>query len=256
MINNTVNATIEKIKELSDVSNADFSNVGNLAYRLGMIYEICSNAISESKEEVKSVVEETKKEEKSFQEYCEELKNSCTDEDEQMVKLLERNGSHMNLKFVIHDRWPNKSYAKTVTDILASHNICTMNDLIQIFDNPDNLRMLRYPGSVNKDDLNKFNKDIFPIYKLSASDKEKFDNIYCTANEYKDKDQVAILYNFVNEESARICNALYRYANICNVNQLYFYLSTHKLSDFKKIRGIGHVPDSVNRMYYYIHKEK
>lgn len=259
--NNMPKSIIEQIKELSDILNG--MSYEKAMYNLGMIHGLAlsyKEPESVKMESPKQVVKvEEPKKTMTIQDYADSLKD---DHDKRLISLLERRGSHMNLKMEIASRWPNKSYGKTVYDILSSTGICTMSDFMTILDNPNNLGMLKYTGSVNKDDLKEFNK-IFPIFKLNSEDRTKLYNLYETANEQsagingnlKPHNAYDVMNKFIGASSKRHVNSLLR-NNINNVNQLYFYLSHHKIDEFKDLHGIGRVTESELWLYNYINNKE
>ena len=263
--------TLEQIKKLTDVNS--LNDQTDLIFKLGQIRGICDQAIADRKHEIRIsdeaqqhvlqeqkgrhelfdiVMESKEKSEKTFAEVCKEVmpEEPCTDDDEKVIKLLERNGSHMNLKFEIGSRFPNKKYAKTVVDLLAKDGICTMQDLMEIFDDPEKLRMIKYYQSAKKDDLKKLN-EIFPVFELGDSTCAKIAALYETANENKDKTGQDILTDFIGESTVRHRNAIMRFG-ILNTNQLYYYLSHHTMKEYKQIRNVGIVPGNVYWLYFHI----
>ncbi len=192
---------------------------------------------------------------KTFAEQCQEImpEKPCTDDDARLIELLERRGSHMNLKMEISHRWANNSYAKTVYNLLAKHDISTMADLMGLLDDPDIRDLINYRDSRKKDEINKL-KSKFPIFDLTWQDCQKIVAIYDTANDRKDNTARDILIDFIDMPKPQVqANALIR-NGICNVNQLYFWLSKHTLKDYTNFSGIGSVPGNVRWMYDYIVK--
>ena len=246
--------TLEQIKKLTDLNS--LNDQTDLIFKLVQIRGICDQAIAESNNNKVSLneleKEYVKNDVKTFAEVCKEVmpEEPCTDDDEKVIKLLERNGSHMNLKFEIGSRFPNKKYAKTVVDLLAKDGICTMQDLMEIFDDPEKLKMIKYYQSTNKDNLKKLN-EIFPVFELGDSTCAKIASLYETANENKGKTGQDILTDFVGNNTVRHRNAIMRFG-ILNMNQLYYYLSHHTMKEYKQIRNVGVVPENVEWLYYHI----
>ena len=194
---------------------------------------------------------------KTFAEKCKEIipeDKPCTDDDEKIIKLLERNGSHMNLKFELSQRFPNKQYAKTVYNLLAKDGICTMQDLMEIFDDYEKLHIIKYYQSAKKDDLKKLN-EIFPVFELGDITCNKIAAMYEAANEYHGRTGGDILTNFIGDKLVRHRNAIMRFG-ILNMNQLYYYFGHHTLKEYKGIRNVGVVPDNVLWLYNYINNTR
>ena len=249
--------TLEQIKKLTDLNS--LNDQTDLIFKLGQIRGICDQAIADNKHKEPVFVKadnivhiDTDNTEKTFAEVCKEVmpEEPCTDDDEKVIKLLERNGSHMNLKFEIGSRFPNKKYAKTVIDLLAKDGICTMQDLMEIFDDPEKLKMIKYYQSANKDNLKKLN-EIFPVFELGDSTCAKIAALYETANENKGRTGQDILTDFIGNSTIRHRNAIMRFG-ILNTNQLYYYLSHHTMKEYKQIRNVGIVPENVEWLYYHI----
>lgn len=267
--------TVEQIKKLTYVK--DLKDGNELIFRLGQIRGICDQILAEhayiendkkattevlvdvaSMHPFNGLVSDTK----TFAEKCKEIipeEKPCTDDDTKVIQLLERRGEHMNLKFEINRRWVNSKYAKMVYDLLSKHGICTMADLMSFLDDPYIRDLVYYRESRKRDETKKL-VDRFPIFDLSGEDCRKVVNIYDTANDKlvkdgKSKNAETVLTEFLNMPSVRHRNAVIR-SGITNVNALYFWLSHHTLKDYKNIRGLAEIPDSVHWLYIYIHKEE
>lgn len=129
--------TIEQIKKLTNVN--DLNNNAELIFKLGQIRGICDQILAENayiqsdKKATVEVFERLVSDNKTFAEKCKEIipeDKPCTDDDEKIIKLLERNGSHMNLKFELSQRFPNSQNAKVIYGLLTKEGICTMQDLM------------------------------------------------------------------------------------------------------------------------------
>ena len=251
--------TVEYIKKLTNVNN--LNNNAELIFKLGQIRGVCDQILAENayierdKKATAEVIEHMVSDNKTFAEKCKEIipeDKPCTDDDEKIIKLLERNGSHMNLKFELSQRFPNKQYAKTVYNLLAKDGICTMQDLMEIFDDYEKLHLIKYYQSAKKDDLKKLN-EIFPVFELGDITCNKIAAMYEAANEYHGKTAGDILTDFVGPVRHR--NAIMRFG-ILNMNQLYYYCGHHTLKEYRGIRNVGIIPDNVLWLYNYIHKDE
>jgi hypothetical protein len=263
---NNFNEFIEKIKNISVLSENDNKN----AYKLGVIHGMCEHyLVNDIKEEVKCneieiPVEENEK--ISFEEYCQQEITKENNIDKWIPSVLERRGNHMNLNFEVSARWNNPANKKMIIRLLNTKGICNMHDFMTIFDNPINLNTLRYTQSANKDDQKKLNK-IFPLFELSDSDKKQLASLYFTANDYPEngefKGMSSELYfqkfltpdDVTSPYSKRYLNAFIR-NGIINVNQLYFFLKNHDVKELKKMRGIGHISENVETMCLKIKEDK
>lgn len=290
---NKADNVIKQIRNYANVELKDLNPLV-LAYRLGSINALCEDYFQTPMEKEEPVVDvsafhpfelsaddyrnlwdsvsltakdakkqtETVKEtdpdlgvEKTFAEQCQEIipEKPCTDDDTRLIELLERRGSHMNLKMEISHRWVNSGYAKTVYNLLAKYDIATMSDLMELLDDPEIRDLINYRDSRKKDEINKL-KGKFPIFDLTSQDCQKIVAIYDTANDSKDKTAKDILVDFIDMPRSKVqANALVR-DGICNVNQLYFWLSRHTLKDYTNLKRVGSVPDNVRWMYDYIVK--
>lgn len=112
------------------------------------------------------------------------------------------------------------------------------------------MQIIKYYQSAKKDDLKKLN-EIFPVFELGATTCNKIAAMYEAANEYHGKTAGDILTDFIG--SVRHRNAIMRFG-IFNMNQLYYYFGHHTLKEYRGIRNVGIIPDSVLWLYNYINK--
>lgn len=231
---------IQKIMELATIN--DFEDVNKIIFNMGQIKALCENYIANDVKVEENIIKEKPK---TFAEAVKEVLPEEVESDDvkKLKKLLERKGDHMNLKFELNSRYNLPKYLGTVLNTLSSYGIVTMQDLMMFLDDYENYRILKYPMSVNKDDIKKFNQK-FPLKELAPADIEKLVGVYDAANEYKDKTAVKILDEFLNTSNVRQRNAILRYG-IQNVNQLYLYLKNNSIKEYRKIRGIGEPVESI-----------
>lgn len=263
---------VNDLMEICKLSDSPTIN----AFKLGLIRGKCEQYLSDHAEEKEYTWNEVDSEEETgpvttgkVLNRSENSSKSCTDEkkptfeefcekeaeknDEYIIKLLERRASHMNLKFEISKRWLSDNTCKFISKMLNDKGIVTMSDFVIIFDDPDMYQALLYPQSVKSELRNKlyskFPKD------LQDSDRKKFADLYNTANDGTDISYKDILSNFlfpdIKSKDAyvtRYTNALAK-NNINNVNQLYFFLQKNGLNAVNKLKGIGHISDSIVALY-------
>jgi len=272
----TINEVLEEIKELSNLT----SNMSHdqIIFNMGQIYSLSceytdphrieltdgeiiyidedkkavEEALNNITETKNSFQENTVKTKNSFQEFCEQ---QIKDSDDKILHLLERNGSHMNLKFELDKRYPNKSYLKTVKGILSDMGINTMSDFLVFMDDPKLYDIFHYNEKYIPDEINKK----YHISRLNLNDRLKLAQLYLTANEYEGQTADHILKKFLKIEGqmreTRFVNALIRATGVQTINQLYFYLQNLKnFKDFKKLRGLSNPPIAIENLYNNIHK--
>ena len=187
----------------------------------------------------------------TFEEFCEK---EAEKSDEYIIKLLERRASHMNLKFEISKRWVSDNARKFILKMLNDKGIVTMSDFVTIFDDPDMYQALLYPQSA-KSEVRKKLYSKFPN-ELQDSDRKKFAELYNTANDGSGISSKDILSNFLCPDAelkgasytSRYVNAFIR-NNINNINQLYFFLQKNGLNAVTKLKGVGHVSESIVTLY-------
>jgi hypothetical protein len=271
------------VNDLIEISKLDRDPTVN-AFKLGLIRGKCEQYLSDHSEEKeypfnevdsedsgpvttgkvlnrsenpsKSCTDDEKK--PTFEEFC---KQEAEKSDDYIIKLLERRASHMNLKFEISKRWVSDNTCKFIMKMLNDKGIVTMSDFVTIFDDPDMYNALLYPQSVKSELRNKlyskFPKD------LQDSDRKKFADLYNTANDVpSDKDpngvgisSINMLRNFLCPEAKLNDAYASRYVNgfvrngINNINQLYFFLQKNGLNAVTKIKGVGHISESIVALY-------
>ena len=272
------------VNDLIEISKLDRDPTIN-AFKLGLIRGKCEQYLSDHAEEKeypwnevdsedpgpittgkvlnrsenssKSCTDEKKP---TFEEFCKQETEKDKNSDNYILDLLERRGSHMNLKFEINKRWSLASQ-KMIIKMLNDKGIVTMTDFMVILDDPDMYHALLYPQAVKSEIRNKlyskFPKD------LQESDRKKFIDLYNTANDVtiaNDPNGIGISYinklrNFlcpnakpVDQYATRYVNAFVR-NNINNINQLYFFLEKNGLKGVKNIRGVGHISESIVALY-------
>ncbi len=270
------------VNDLMEISKLDRDPTVN-AFKLGLIRGKCEQYLSDHAEEKEYPFNEVDSEDSgpvttgkvlnrsenssksctdekkpTFEEFCE--KEAEKSSDDYIIKLLERRASHMNLKFEINKRW-SLSSQKMIIKMLNDKGIITMSDFVTLFDDPDMYQTLLYPQSVKSELRNKlyskFPKD------LQDSDRKKFADIYNTANDVpSDKDpngvgisSINMLRNFLCPEAKLNDSYATRYVNsfvrncINNINQLYFFLQKNGLNAITKIKGVGHISESIVALY-------
>jgi len=267
----TINEVLEEIKELSNLT----SNMSHdqIIFNMGQIYSLTceygdpnrivltddeiiyidrdkkavEEVLNDTTETKNSFQENTVKTKNSFQEFCEQ---QIKDSNDELLHLLERNGSHMNLKFELDKRYPNKSYLKTVKGILSDMGINTMSDFLVFMDDPKLYNIFHYNEKYIPDEINKK----YHISRLNSNDRSKLAQLYLTANEYEGQTADHILKEFLKRET-RFVNALILATGVHTINQLYFYLQNLKnFKDFKKLRGLSNPPIVIENLYNNIHK--
>lgn len=211
--------------------------------------------LNRSENSSKSCTDEKKP---TFEEFCKRETEKSSDD--YVIKLLERRGSHMNLKFEINKRW-SLSSQKMIIKMLNNRGIVTMTDFMIILDDPDMYNALLYPQSA-KSEIRKKLYSKFPN-ELQDSDRKKFAELYNTANDVpSDKDLNGIgisskdmLRSFLCPEAKSNDAYASRYVNgfvrngINNINQLYFFLHKNGLNAVNKLKGVGHVSESIVALY-------
>ena len=272
---------VNDLMEICKLSDSPTIN----AFKLGLIRGKCEQYLSDHAEEKEYPWNEIDPEEKTgpvttgkVLNRSENSSKSCTDEkkptfeefckqetekssDDYIIKLLERRASHMNLKFEISKRWLSDNTCKFILKMLNDKGIVTMSDFVTIFDDPDMYQALLYPQSA-KSEIRKKLYSKFPN-ELQDSDRKKFAELYNTANDVpsdKDPNGVGIssknmLRNFLCPDTKSNDAYTSRYVNgfvkngINNVNQLYFFLQKNGLNAITKIKGVGHISESIVALY-------
>lgn len=270
------------VNDLMEISKLDRDPTIN-AFKLGLIRGKCEQYLSDHAEEEEYPFNEVDSEDPGpvttgkVLNLSENSSKSCTDEkkptfeefckqeaeksDDYIIKLLERRASHMNLKFEISKRWISDNTCKFIMKMLNDKGIVTMSDFVTIFDDPDMYQALLYPQSA-KSEVRKKLYSKFPN-ELQDSDRKKFAELYNTANDIpsdNDPNGVGVsskdmLSNFLCPDikskdayASRYVNAFIR-NNINNINQLYFFLQKNGLNAVNKLKGIGHVSESIVALY-------
>ncbi len=270
------------VNDLMEISKLDRDPTVN-AFKLGLIRGKCEQYLSDHAEEKEYPWNEVDSEDPGpvttgkVLNRSENSSKSCTDEkkptfeefckqeteknDDYIIKLLERRASHMNLKFEISKRWNSDNACKFILKMLNDKGIVTMSDFVTIFDDPDMYQALLYPQSA-KSEIRKKLYSKFPN-EIQDSDRKKFAELYNTANDIpsdNDPNGVGIgskdaLSNFLCPDIklkdayvSRYVNAFVR-NNINNINQLYFFLQKNGLNAVNKLKGIGHISESIVALY-------
>ena len=130
------------IDEIRDIAKFN-ENHAMCAFKLGLIKGLCDGYLEFHKDQVEIPVENEGKK-ITFEEYCQQEIEKNDKSDNWLENVLDRRGNHMNLNFEISSRWGNPSNKKMIIKLLNQKQICTMKDLMVIFDDPINLNTLRY----------------------------------------------------------------------------------------------------------------
>ena len=268
------------IEEIRDIAKFN-ENHAMCAFKLGLIKGLCDGYL-EFHKEIDNIVKtdnpskvtyykgeevvHTTPEPATFEEYCKQEIEKNDNRDNWLDVALDRRGNHMNLTFEISARWNNPANKKMILKLLNQKQICTMKDLMAIFDNPVNFNTLMYIQSANKDTQKSLNK-IFPLFELSDADRKQIAELYSTANDYPEIENIkGVLSNiyfqrFLTSDdtksaySKRYVNAFIR-NGITNVNQLYFLLKEKGIKGVTNLRGVGHASDNIITMYEKIKEVK